>query len=188
MSSGGCDFYPSCTSTGGTAVSAGTLTISGGTLAAPVMVAPSADTYSYTASTLFSAGQTLVVSASGATVPSFGPDSVVAPGLPVLTAPAASAGAYTIATTADLTVTWTGGESGDLFFIEGVDTSNAYFVCEWDASLGSGTVPQAVLAGLAGQSNAFLAYAQFATTTFTVGGYSISESALPYSGGTATFQ
>jgi hypothetical protein len=148
------------------------------------------DAYDYAGSgALFSAGQTLSVSASGGVVPAFGPTSVVAPPTPVLTQPAAISGMYTIATSADLPVVWTGGQPGDLFLLEGTDSSGqSYFTCTWDAAAGMATVPQPVLAGLADQPGAFLYYAQIATTNVTVDGYAISVSALPFSGGTASFQ
>jgi hypothetical protein len=190
--SGSCSFYTNCTSTTPAGVSAGTLTISGGNLGAGVAVMPGASNqYTYTASSsMFSAGQTLTVSASGATVPAFGPESVAAPALAVLTSPAASGGAYTITTSADLAVAWTGGQAGAQLILEGTTTGTpqSYFTCTWDGALGQGTVPHAVLAGLAGQANGYLIYGQFTTTSFTSGGYSISESALPFTGGTATFQ
>jgi len=131
----------------------------------------------------------LTVSASGATVPAFGPESVIAPASVVLTAPAGSGGTYTIPTASDLSVTWTGGQPNAQILFEGVDSTGAsYFSCTWDASLGSATVPHAVLTGLAGQTGGFLAYGQYTTTTFTAGAYSISVYALPYGGGTASFQ
>jgi hypothetical protein len=157
-------------------------------------VSPATDnTYQYTGTsgvTEFTAGQTLTVSASGATVPAFGPESVTAPAMIALTSPAATgSGAYTITTSADLAVSWTAGQAGAQILFEGVNSSGtSYFTCTWDASVGSGTVPHAVMTGLAGQTGGFLAYGQSTMTTFSAGAYSISLYALPYGGGTATFQ
>jgi hypothetical protein len=150
----------------------------------------SSNNYDYEASgTLFAAGQTLVVTATGATVPAFGPVSVVAPGLPVLTAPGATGGTYTIPTTTDLKVAWTGGSaSGQVIFEGATNDSTSYFTCVWTASAGQATVPQAMLTSLAGTGTGYLAYGQYTSTNFSAGAYSISVAALPYSGGTATFE
>jgi len=172
-------------------VSAGTLTIGGGSLGSGVTVTPDGtNTYQYQSmGTLFSAGQALTVEASGATVPAFGPVSVVAPGLPILTAPAGAAtGAYTISTKSDLKVAWSGGESSAQVIFEGASNNSAsYFTCVWASSLGEATVPQAMLAPLAGQGAGYLVYGQYTSTSFNAGAYSLSAQALPYSGGTATF-
>jgi hypothetical protein len=172
-------------------VSAGTLTISGGSLGSGVTVTPDgSNNYQYQSmGTLFSAGQALTVEASGATVPAFGPVSVVAPGLPILTAPAGAAtGAYTISTTSDLKVAWSGGDSDAQIIFEGATNgSSSYFTCVWASSLGEATVPQAMLAPLAGQGAGYLIYGQYTSTSFNAGAYSLSAQALPYTGGTATF-
>jgi len=190
--SGSCSSY-SCTGTAQNPVgdSAGTLTISGGSIGSAVTVMPdSSNNYEYEATgSLFSAGQTLTVSASGATVPAFGPISVVAPALPVLSAPVAASGTYSIPTTADLDVAWTGASDGGEIIFEGAaNDSTSYFTCVWSASLGKATVPQAMLTSLAGQTTGYLVFGQYAATNFSAGAYSISASALPYSGGTASFE
>jgi hypothetical protein len=150
----------------------------------------STNTYTYQANgALFSAGQTLTVRGSGATVPAFGPVSVVAPGLPLLTTPAATGTTYTISTKSDMKVAWTGGVAGAQLIFEGATgNSTSYFTCVWSASLGEATIPQAMLAPLAGQTNGVLIYGQYTATNFSAGVYSISASALPYTGGMATFQ
>jgi hypothetical protein len=117
--------------------------------------------------------------------------SIAAPGLGTLTAPAASAGAYTISTKADLAVRWTGGQAPAQLLIEGAGSDGgvgSYFLCEWDATLGTGTVPASILAGLAGQSGGFLIYGQMTSTSIEAGAFPVSISALQYSGGTATYQ
>jgi hypothetical protein len=81
------------------------------------------------------------------------------------------------------------GQAGAQMIVEGTTASaGSYFLCQWDASLGQGTVPQAVLAGLSGQSSAYLAYGQYTTTDFMSGSYSISVLALPYGGASASFE
>ncbi len=171
-------------------VSAGTLTIGGGSLGSGVTVTPDGTNSSQYQSmgTLFSAGQALTVEASGATVPAFGPVSVVAPGLPILSAPAGAAtGAYTISTKSDLKVAWSGGDSSAQLIFEGATSDSAsYFTCEWSASAGEGIIPQSVLAPLAGQTSGYLIYGQYTATSFNAGAYSLSAQALPYTGGTAT--
>ncbi|HEY8040292.1 MAG TPA: hypothetical protein VIF15_10890, partial [Polyangiaceae bacterium] len=186
---GACSYYACAGTTTQTGLSAGTLTISGGSLGAPVAVTPDATNH-YThqvTGTVFTAGQTLTVSASGATVPAFGPHSVVAPGLVSITAPPSP---FKIPTSVDLPVAWSGGESGAVVILEGVATasSGSYFLCLWDASLGQAVVPQIVLSGLAGQATGYLVYGQYSTTTFVSGGYSIAESALPFTAASASFQ
>lgn len=191
VTSGSCAFYSGCSSTAPVAVSAGTLTISGGNLGSVAVTPDSTNAYNYTASSaMFSAGQTLVVSASGGTVPAFGPQSIVAPSMITLTAPAASGGSYTISTSTDLSVEWTGGQAGVQLFFEGTlsGSPQTYFTCIWDGGLGRGTVPQAVLAGLAGQSGGLLAYGQLASTSFSAGTYSVTEGVLQFGGANATFQ
>jgi hypothetical protein len=192
VTSGACAYYTGCSTTNPSGDSAGTLTISGGSLGMQAVLPGTGNIYQYTGAsgvTEFTAGQTLTVTASGATVPAFGPESVTAPAMIGLTAPAATGGAYTISTASDLAVTWTGGQAGAQVLFEGVvGSGTSYFSCTWDAAPGSATVPHAVLTGLAGQSGAFLAYGQVTTTTFTAGAYTISLAALPYGGGNLTFQ
>jgi hypothetical protein len=178
-------------------VSAGTLTLSGGTMGTGVPVTPgdgpaNPEFYAYDGdSILLHAGETLTVSASGATVPAFGPASIVAPALPVLVAPVAVSGFYRIPTSADLVVEWTGGEAGGTFsfFAQGADGTQ-YLECEWPASLGQGTIPRAMLAPFAGTSNdgATVGYAQQVATSFTAGEYTISMTAQQYGTGQLMFE
>lgn len=172
-------------------VSAGTLTISGGSIGTVTVTPDSSNSYQYQAGgMLFTAGQTLTVSASGATVPAFGQESIVAPPLLQLQAPSATGSTYVIPTSSDLAVAWSGGQSGAQVVLEGTVQAGSgydYFACTWDATPQNALVPQAVLKGLAGQSG-YLFYAQQTMTTFTAGAFPIDLFALPYSGGTATFQ
>lgn len=138
----------------------------------------------------FAPGQTLSVVASGGAVPAFGPASIVAPALPTLLAPVLSApnGAeslsYVLPTTTDLAVSWSGSTPGAriLFWLSpgGALAANDMYTCEWPASDGQGTVPQSILAALATESpdGGYVTFGQYATTTFTVGEYSITETAL----------
>jgi hypothetical protein len=179
-------------------VSAGTLTLSGGTMGTGVTLAPgdgpaNPDFYAYNddSTLFFSAGQTLTVSASGATVPAFGPESIVAAALPVLVAPTPVSGFYRIPTSADLVVEWTGGQAGGTFTFSALGADGTrYLSCEWPALLGQGTIPRAILAPFAGTSNdgASIQYQQQVATTFTAGEYTISVTAQQYGTGQLVFE
>jgi hypothetical protein len=145
--------------------------------------------YQYTSSSPgFTAGQTLTVSASGATVPAFGPLSIVAPDLTQITSPAMSSdgGTTVIPTTADLPITWNGGQAGATMQLEAIE-SNGFAYCAWVGSAGQGTIPAATLKPLSGTSG-YLFYGQSNTTTFFAGQYNVSLTALPYTGGAVSFQ
>jgi hypothetical protein len=183
----GCSLYQ-CTTTGTVPyVSAGTLTISGGSLGAPTTVAPASDeSYQYNSTgAFFAPGEQLRVSASGGVVPAFGPVAVVAPTNTTMVAPASP---YTVSLKGDLGVQWTGGAAGSVFVLEGITQNNqTYFLCEWDAGMGKNFVPQSTLSGI-GSGSGYLIYGQYSSATFTAGTYTIYDSALSYGGGTATFQ
>jgi hypothetical protein len=176
-------------------VSAATIELSG-PWTTPVTVTPTGGTnfYVYSSPALgFTAGETLTVTASGATVPAFGPESVVAPPLALLTSPAVSpdGGTTIIPTSADLHITWSGGQAGATMLLKVSDTELAiqstYMYCTWNASEGQGTVPAAMLKPLSGANEA-LVYGQYNATSFFAGPYAISLVALPYSGGLVSFQ
>jgi hypothetical protein len=186
---GACQYSP-CGYLGATGVSTGTITLSGGTLAAPVQVpVGTGGAYAYApTSALFMAGQTLTASASGDVVPAWGPVSVVAPSAATLVSPASGA---TIPSTQDLTVTWSGGQSGARVRVTGAPSVGfgAYFECDWDASLGQGVIPQALLTALAGQSpNVSVGQSQLAITTVDAGGYAVSVEAVQSTGFAWTLQ
>jgi hypothetical protein len=153
----------------------------------------SANNYNFNASgTLITSGQTLSMSASGAMVPAFAAESVVAPGVITLTAPSgAGSGSFTISTQSDLTVTWTGGQSGATVQVVGGGSTlsaSVDFICSWDATAGQGVVPQAILSGMAGVTSGVFGYGQYsAPTTFTAGSYSIDLYADQIGGGVATY-
>jgi hypothetical protein len=154
--------------------SAGTVTISGGDLTTQGLSPGTTGTYSTSSATVgYTEGQTLTISASGSVVPAFGPVSIVAPPPIALSSPAAAdGGSVTISTASDLTVIWVGGVSGDSVLVEG-GASGAGFQCTFDAATGAGTVPQAVLAALAGTGAGGLDFAQITSTSVTAGTFSI---------------
>jgi hypothetical protein len=179
--------------------SAGTLTISGGSIPAGTTLTASLVDGSYGDSvvgTWFSAGDSLSVSATGAMVPAFGPDSITAPPLIALTAPQLAdgdAGISTIPTSTDLTLAWSGGQSGaTMTLFAGAEVSFSFIDCSWDASLDTGTVPQSLLAQLASLSQnagqGFVQYGQQSNVTFVAGPYTITQSAMLYTGATVNFQ
>jgi hypothetical protein len=171
---------------------AGTLTISGGSIPVATTVANQGNgAYSYSAiGPDFAAGTTLTVSGTGGMVPAFGSQSVTAPPFVTLTAPMVDdAGTSTVSTSADLVVTWSGGVSGATMSLQlGADLTFSSITCMWDASLGQGTVPQALLGSMAGAGQGYVEYGQANVNTFTSGAYSIEESAMLYSLGTVQLQ
>jgi hypothetical protein len=133
--------------------SAGTLTLTGGTHT--LTVAPMANgSYSQlvdATQTLWSGGETLTLTASGATVPAFS-TSVTAPAPIVVAAPAAPAGGakLTVSRSSDLTFTWTGGGGATVGGgISAVYGSTAESVtCTVPASAGTFTLPASLIAQL----------------------------------------
>jgi hypothetical protein len=192
-SAGLCAYYSGCTNTTQNGVSAGTLTVSGPWLNPSVTITPMSGTNAYqyfSSSPGFTAGQTLTVSASGATVPPFGPVSVVAPQLTQLVQPPVTTdgGTTIIPTTADLPVAWTGGQAGTTMIFEAVSNNSAdYTVCSWNGSDGKDIVPVAVLKPLSGQSG-YLFYGQYNMTSFSAGPFAVTLGALPYTGSAVSFQ
>ena len=173
---------------------AGNLTIAGGSIPTGRTVSNMGNgVYSDAAmGSWFTGGQTLTVSASGGMVPAFGPQPVTAPPFAELTSPQVpDAGVIVIPTSADLTLSWTAGQSGATWTITmGYETSDKSLECGWDASLGQGTIPQAMLGLLVagGSGPATANYGQTMTTTFTAGMYDVTESAMTYSQRAVTFQ
>jgi hypothetical protein len=183
--------YNACTDATFTGVSAGTLNLSGGPFdGVALLPSPTDDSYSYEPnSALLPIGQTVTVSATGATVPAFGPESLLFPALATMTSPVAGSTGYNLPTNADLIVTWSGGQAGAAAFFEVVSqpaTTNSIF-CGWDGSLGTGTVPQAILTGFEG-TGAALYFGQLNETSFTAGTYSIEDNATSYQIFNASFQ
>jgi hypothetical protein len=180
-------------------VSAGALTVTGGAFGdAGIDIAPdNLGSYLYnTTGPMFSPGDTLTVSAAGATVPAFTAQALTAPGPIDLTAPAQDGGVLSVPTTQDLELTWTGGTTG-AHFILGLDAvftsgASASAVCTWDASLGSGTIPAGALAplaagtGQAGRSTAI--WYQEARTPVSAGRWSVVVRAYVSGGSLASFE
>ena len=175
-------------------VSAGTITVSGPWLTPPVTMTPlpGGNWYAYQSSSPgFTAGQTLTVSGSGATVPAFGPEAVVAPALTLLTSPALApdSGTTVIETGADLPITWSGGQPGAtmLFEVVAMPNINEWTYCTWNGSDGQGTVPAAALKPFSGM-NASVSYGQFSETDFYAGPFSVAISVLPFTAASVSFQ
>jgi hypothetical protein len=172
---------------------AGNVTISGGSIAAGASVMSFGDgVYSYAAlGAVMTGGQSVTVSASGGTVPTFGPQSVTAPSLVTLTSPSVSdAGTTMISTATDVTIAWSGGQTGATMTLSlSSQVSQSSLACSWAASSGQGTIPHALLSQLVGQAQGgVLTYGQEATRTFMAGPYSIAESALLYSEASVSFE
>jgi hypothetical protein len=179
-------------------VTAGALTLRGGAfLDAGVEIgADSLGSYLYnTTGPMFATGDTLTVAAAGATVPAFAAQTLAAPGPITLTAPTEDGGTIAISTSKDLTVTWTGGTSGDkvyvdlsAFFTSGASAST---VCSWDSMATTGTIPAAALAPLAsgtpqtGRSAAV--WYQQSETSFTAGRWAIAMRASVNGASPASF-
>ena len=163
---------------------AGTLDVAGGSIPAGETIADVGNgIYSYSSvGTMFTAGDALSVSGTGGMVPAFGPESVVAPRLVTLTSPVLSgSGTTAIPTSTDLELAWTGGQRGATMTLRsGNEQSQSSLGCTWDASLGHGTVPRALLIPLAGEARAFLSYGQESSRTFRAGAYAIAETAMLY--------
>lgn len=105
-------------------------------------------------SPLFAAGDMLQAKATGGDVPAFS-GTVVGPAAVTLTAPVADGGRHQIDTSSELPVAWTGGETGATVAVQLVAFKGSTPIsigCRFDAAAGSGTVPKAVIAQLAGST------------------------------------
>jgi hypothetical protein len=120
---------------------------------------------------LFLGGDSLTVAAEGGVVPAFGA-SLVAPSYVTLTEPApqndgGNVGAYVIATSSDLAVSWNGGEADATVHVvvralQNSPAPNTYVAdCAFDALAGKGVVPGAALSLLKGRyASQFTVYQQ----------------------------
>jgi hypothetical protein len=145
-----------------------------------------------TVQTWFTTGQTVTASATGGTVPAFAQSVTAGPFVPITT-PSMSGGAVTIPTSADLAVTWSGGQGGATMLLELIGQAGAgqlAVTCQWDATLGHGAVPHALLQQFQAQATyPGLMIGQMTTNTFTLDyGYSVAESAMLYSDAKVTFE
>jgi len=164
---------------GGAPLSAGTITIAGGS--APLKLELSDVSAVYQSSqtdVTFTAGATATVSATGGDVPAFdGKTAKVPADITVGTDYA------TIDYTKDMTVTWTGGTDGKVgVTLVAADTSIATIACTFDASAGTGTIPKAAFASFPKCDDASTAICTYsigpiATTQFTAGDYGITFTA-----------
>jgi hypothetical protein len=170
--------------------SAGTLSIAEVGSPFSVSVPYSGRQYDYQVSRdLLTAGQTFTVTATGATVPAFGPVAVAAPQPVALVAPApASSAGFTLSTSADLVVEWTGGQSdAQMIFQAGGGGGDNGVSCSWNGAAGQGTVPAALLAPLAPHDGLVL-YGQYKSTSVETGSYPVQVIALTHSLYLATFK
>jgi hypothetical protein len=179
-------------------LSAGTLTVQGGSIAPPLTLNPAqgaGNTTAYvsnlTLDTWFTDGQVLSIAASGDAIPPFGPELVTAPAPITLLKPAGIALGgnidYDLATSSDLEVAWSGGEQGADVILRGLTAPGVFFLCQWDATIGHGTVPRSMLAPLA-KRRGMLDYCQERSHLFTAGRYTIGLYAQQGSGGYAIFE
>jgi hypothetical protein len=178
MTIGACDIA-TCVSTPPAGVSAGTITISGAAQA--VTMTPTATaTYNtfMTADPLFSGGEMITFTATGADVPAF-MKSITAPTKATITAPAkpSSTSPYLmISRSQDFSVSWTGGGSGLVQVALTSSQADQRVFCRFEASAGTGKVPSAALAALATGTGGF-AMASIAHSVFETGDYAIEASA-----------
>ncbi|MBK6696043.1 MAG: hypothetical protein IPG50_28110 [Myxococcales bacterium] len=133
-----------------TALSAGTVRITGGSKA--INIVPASDkTYEPVsgATPLWSGGETLEVSAQGQDVPAFA-TSLVAPSKLTVTAPAlpAAAGSLAVTRSAPFTATWAGVSTGSVvLYFEAATGSNAFTAtCTFPAADTTASVPAAAFA------------------------------------------
>jgi hypothetical protein len=168
--------------------SAGTITISG--LDEPVSMAPTgsgpglyAPIASHTNS-LFSAGESVTISATGAVVPAF-TANLVAPSLIDLQSPAVTNDTgLTLDRSADLTVVWSGGGFGTVA-VDFVDSAHTSVGCTFPSSDGTGTIPKAALAALVPEGVGALQIDVQSTQTLMIDGWTILvyvQSSVPVNG------
>lgn len=128
---------------------AGTVHITG--TSQPITLTPATDnTYmSFTATAdLAQPGDMITVTADGTTVPGY-TETLAMPSKVTVTSPAKPTGALSVARSADFTVAWSGGTTGDVELSASSGTQGAPFVyCQLSASAGTGTIPAALLAML----------------------------------------
>jgi len=139
-------------------VSAGQIDATGATV--PIRLVPKPDaTYPMLADFMADApwlvgGETIDVTAAGATVPAFH-GTVTAPNRLTITAPAMPTAGTMLAVNraSGFAASWTGGGAGKLEIY--LSSGSTTLACELDASAGSGTVPAATLAMLPAGTGSF---------------------------------
>jgi hypothetical protein len=135
--------------------SAGVITVA--TTAGSIQIDPGADnSYPTKASQapLYTPGETITISALGATVPAFN-GTLVAPGKPTLTSPLAQQGMLVIDRSHDFAFAWTGGGSQDVWMTISGGNYMKWIACRYPASAGHATIPKAVLATLPAGAGSF---------------------------------
>jgi hypothetical protein len=133
--------------------SAGTITITGGSISPSFVLNPTGAGGPYATVSAqkqsFNAGDTLSVTATGGQVPAFSGKTVTAPGEITLTAPMFDAiGQTSFSRATPLAVTWTGASSGSILVLLTTSQPNVRAVevaCIYPAPTGSASVPAAVL-------------------------------------------
>ena len=135
----------------------------------------------------FASGDVLMVSGSGADVPKLSAQITSPSSINVSPAPPSS-----LSTSQDLTLTWSGGESGASVAV-GIERSgfndSLTVSCTFDATAGTGTVPKALLSQIqTGSPNGDLLVGQFRQTTFTAGAFVIQLYAVQSQDFPITFQ
>ena len=157
-------------------LSAGTVTLSGGQLASNIVLQRDATLGTYGASLTapaFDTGDTFMLSATGGDVAAFSAVSPAAPPDIVLTAPVGTADGSTtrfaIDTSKDLDVVWTGGDTSFEvnFELANLDdaTKDLAVRCQFDAEIGSGLVPAALLGALGTPASGSLTAQSIVTNT-----------------------
>ena len=168
--------------------SAGTVTVSFGSQPPFALTQASSGAYMSTPAASFAKGDVLGVSASGGDIPAFGEQTITAPGALVFGSPQAP---FVISTTADLNVTWSGGEPGAQAVV-GVMVSGSTSLavsCSFDATLGTGTVPASLVSPLkAAQGTPMVSLGQVRHTTFDAGALKIDLGAIQSTVQSATLQ
>jgi hypothetical protein len=170
---------------------AGTLTVTGAAVPISITGPGMAGNYMLTTPNLpanmplFAGTEMLTISASGAAAPAFS-GQLAAPAAIKISQP--KNGAFSISTSQDFALAWTGGTAGKAFFsisatkVSGAMISNtANIACNFAASSGTGTVPVAALQKLTSvQSPTIVSFTASAisSTNFIVDGSSIVLQAL----------
>lgn len=167
----------------GRALSAGRITVTGGTL--PLSLTPDPDgTYPTTGGpiSLWSGGETLALAAAGGEVPAF-QASLVAPSPITVTQPVrelgdAGLGRLSVVRASGLTLTWTGSSQGTFqVYLSTAEATMAHAVtCTFASSTGTATVPAAALLKLPAGSGFFDLYVE-EKTEVTVPGWAVTFTA-----------
>jgi hypothetical protein len=155
---------------------AGTVTVTGGALTAPVTLTFDSSQSSYsdsvTATPIYTPGQTFNVTATGGDVAAFSGASAAAPSDVVVTSPSGGTGTnltYSIDETHDLDFVWSGGSAGSRVDVAlsnlDDDTVALNVQCSFDGAGGTGTMPAALLTALGSFTSGYLEMYPISTST-----------------------